>query len=383
MQIEPFKLERYFAEYEFKVRYLLSASDCERLTMEELLALADEEVLGLWRTLTLGYTESQGHPLLRQEIAKLYQRNSADGVLVAAPEEAIFIAMNVLLAPGDHLIITSPAYQSLYTVARSRGCEVSRWPVELEGEHWRLRTDVLERSIKAQTKLLVVNFPHNPTGFLPSQELFRWIVEVARQRGLYLFSDEMYRLLEQDAADRLPSACDLYEKGLTLSGLSKSFALPGLRIGWLATRDHDLLARCAGFKDYTTICSSAPSEVLGIIALRAREAILARSLGIVEDNVAAAGQFFARHSEWFTWLPPQAGSVAFPQLNSALPVAQFCRDLLDSKSVMAVPANVFDYEGNHFRVGLGRKNLPTALRKLQEYLEEAGFASTRQAARVG
>ncbi len=124
----------------------------------------------------------------------------------------------------------------------------------------------------------------------------------------------MYRLLEYDPAERLPSVADLYERGIALSGLSKSFALPGLRIGWLATHDRDFLARAAAFKDYTTICNSAPSEVLGIVALRSRERIVARNLAIIRANLALAEQFFAAHGGAFRWLPPRAGSVAFPQL---------------------------------------------------------------------
>ncbi len=313
LPLTPFKLERFFAEHEFNVRHVLSASDPESLSLRELLALADEEARALWDGLSLGYTESPGHPLLRREIAGQYERIAPDEVLVAAPEEAILIAMQALLRPGDHAIVLCPAYQSLYEVAAGAGCEVTRWRLQ-RGAAWRLDLAALGAAITSKTRLLVVNFPHNPTGFLASPAEQAAIVALARERGLYLFSDEMYRGLEGPGGPQLPAACDLYERAISLAGLSKSFGLPGLRIGWLATRDREALAACARLKDYTTICNGAPSEVLALIALRARQRLLARVLAIVGRNLANADEFFAAHGALFRWLRPSAGTVAFPEL---------------------------------------------------------------------
>ena len=367
MQIKPFQLERYFAEYEFKVRYLLSASDCESIPMRDLLAMADAEMRAAWEALALGYTEAPGHPLLRAEVARLYERVGADQVLTAVPEEAIFIAMNALLSPGDGVIVVAPAYQSLYEIARSLGGEVTFWNLAPSGGEWRLDVRFLADRITPRTRLLVVNFPHSPTGYLPSRRDFDAILELAERHGLYVFSDEMYRLLEYEPARRLPAACDVYERAVTLSGLSKSFGLPGLRVGWLASRDAPSMQRFAKLKDYTTICGSAPAEILATIALRARDALIARSLEIVRGNLAEAGSFFGRHPEMFQWLPPRAGSVAFPALVSE-PVDELCRDVLEREGVMIVPARMFDYPGNHFRVGLGRRNFPEALSVLERYV---------------
>ncbi len=292
MSLAPFKLERYFAEHEFTAKHLLSPSDCESMGLPELLTLADEETIGLWERLWLGYTESQGHPVLREEIARLYPGVPAEGVLIAAPEEAIFVLMHALLQPGDEIILTWPAYQSLEEVARSIGCNVIRWPLRVESGGWTLDADELNRLATGRTRLVVVNFPHNPTGYLPDRPTWRRILQTAAARGLTLFSDEMYRGLEYDEALCLPPACSIYERAVTLSGLSKSFGLPGLRIGWLATQDEELLGRAGEIKDYTTICSSAPSEILGIVALRARERIVGRNLDIVRSNLALAGDWF-------------------------------------------------------------------------------------------
>jgi aspartate/methionine/tyrosine aminotransferase len=368
MEINSFKLERYFAEYEFKVRYLFSPSDCECVPMKDLLSLADPEMRSAWDTLTLGYTESAGHPLLRAEVAHLYEQVEADGVLIAVPEEAILIAMQALLSPGDHVIATYPGYQSLYEIARSLGCNVTPWTLAASRDEWRLDLQFLDNHITHRTRLLVINFPHNPTGYLPLREDFDSILDLARRHNVYVLSDEMYRLLEYDRAWRLPSACDVYERAITLSGLSKSLGLPGLRVGWLATRDLSVVSDFMKIKDYTTICGSAPSEILAIVALRAKEALLARNLGIVHDNLSAADFFFERFSHMFHWLRPRAGSVAFPSLISGMPVDRFCRDLLEREGVMVVPGSLFEFPGDHFRVGLGRKGFPDALKRVEAYV---------------
>jgi aspartate/methionine/tyrosine aminotransferase len=369
MPIDPFKLERYFAQYEFKVKYLLSPSDCESLSMDILLQMASPPSLPLWQGLGLGYTESQGHPLLRAEVARLYQHIPPEAVLIAAPEEAIFIAMQTLLKPGDQVIAISPAYQSLSEVARSIGCDVFNWTL-LPGrdKNWHLDLDQLEHTINDRTRLLVINFPHNPTGYTLSRKELDSVIGLARSRNLYLFSDEMYRLLEYEPSSQLPAVCDLYEKGISLSGLSKSFALPGLRIGWLATQESALVNRWLAFKDYTTICNSAPSEILGIIALQNKERIIHRNLDIILGNLESAERFFGDHAHYFGWFSPKAGSIAFPEWLGEIPVEQFCQEVLESQAVMIVPGSLFDFPGNHFRVGLGRRNLPEALDHLAAYL---------------
>ena len=367
MKISPFQLERYFARYEFSTPFLLSSSDCEPLALRELLSLSDAESLGLWEALGLGYTESQGHPLLRAEIAKLYGQVGPEDVLVVTPEEGIFIAMNVLLERGDHVIVTYPGYQSLYELARSLGCDVTPWIPE-KGHTWRFDLDQLKSSIRRNTRLIVANFPHNPTGSTLKRDQFRELLDLARERGIAVFSDEMYRLLEYDRSANPEPACDVYENAISLFGMSKTFALAGLRIGWLATRNRAFLQDFAAFKDYTTICSSAPSEILAVMGLRARAAIITRNLDIIRHNLSLLDSFFDRHADVFEWLRPEAGTVAFPALRLPQKIADFCAGLVEKKGTMLLPADVYDFPGNHFRVGFGRRSLPQALDKLEEYL---------------
>jgi len=370
--MKPFKLERYFAKYEFSAPYLLSCSDCEALSLEELLAMADENALQMWHALKLGYTESCGHPALREEITGLYRTIQPDDVLTIIPEEGIFIAMNNILEQGDHVVTTFPGYQSLYEIARSLGCEVSRWtPRDQNG--WTFDIRDFNALVKKNTKLIVINFPHNPTGAVLPEAAFNAVMNVARQQNMVIFSDEMYRLLEYDPGIRLTPACDLYENAVSLSGLSKSFALAGLRTGWLATKNTDLLRKCMFYKDYTTICSSAPSEILAIMALRAKEEILTRNLDLINRNLKILDTFFARHEDLFRWPKPEAGPIGFPELTTGMDATAFCQDLADKKGVMLLPSDVYEYGNRHFRIGFARRNMPEALSKLEEYLKESHF----------
>ncbi|MEW5784119.1 MAG: aminotransferase class I/II-fold pyridoxal phosphate-dependent enzyme [Bacillota bacterium] len=368
MKYRAFKLERYFALYEFSVKYLLSPSDCESLSMQELLELADEECLRLWHDLKLGYTESAGHPLLLEEAAGFYGELSAADLLIVNPEEGIMIAMQALLEEGDEVIVLEPSYQSLQEIPRVLGCRVISWPLLVQDGRWQLDLDFLKAKLTPRTKMITVNFPHNPTGFLPEKEVFLELLELAAVRGLYVFSDEIYRMLEHEAASRLPAAADVYAGAISLGGLSKSFGLPGLRIGWLATRDQKARKRFAVLKDYTSICSSAPGEILAVIALRAKEQIVRQKLATVLRNLNTARQFFNKHSGLFQWLEPKAGSTAFPRFLAARPVERFCRELVEQKNVMLLPGDVFDFPGNHCRIGLGRENFPAGLALLDEFI---------------
>ena len=369
MRIAEFELERFFARWEFAVRHLLCASDVEGWPMGELLALADDETAGLWRDLRLGYTEAPGHPLLRAEIARLYDTLDADDVLVfAGAEEAIFCLSNVLLGPGDHAVVTWPGYQSLYEVGRAAGADVTLHALH-EADAWALDPDRLLGALRRETRLVVVNAPHNPTGMLPSRGDWDRVTGELADRRIHLLADEVYRYLELDPADRLTAGADADERGISLGVMSKSFAMAGLRIGWLATRDRGLLARCSAFKDYTTICSSAPSEILALIGLRAREAVLARSRQIVEANLERLDRLFLDRSDRLAWVRPRGGSIGFPRLLDDEPIDRFAERLVEAEGVLLLPGSRFGFPGNHFRLGFGRTDLPAAVARLERFLE--------------
>jgi aspartate/methionine/tyrosine aminotransferase len=368
MRIEDFALERFFARYEFAVRHVLCASDVEGWSMKDVLGLADTEADALWRGLRLGYTEAPGHPVLRSEIASLYESITPDEVLVfSGAEEAIFTIANVLLEPGDHALVVWPAYQSLHAVARATGAEVSLHELH-ESDGWAIDVDRLRREITPSTKLVVVNVPHNPTGSLPDAATYRAVAEIAADAGAHLLSDEVYRFLELDPTDRLPAGADLGPHGISVGVMSKSFAMAGLRIGWLATQDTRVLDAASRFKDYTTICASAPAEILSVIALRARDEVLARSRRLIADNLTLVDGFLERQADHVSWVRPAGGSIGFPRLRGSVPVDRFTTDLLEAHGVLLAPGSLFGHPGNHFRLGFGREDLPVALELMEGFV---------------
>jgi aspartate/methionine/tyrosine aminotransferase len=367
MKINPFAIERYFAKHEFSAQYLLSSSDCEAFSLPEVLEMADAETKLLWDQLELGYTESSGHPLLRQAIADIYDGIDSQDTVVLVPEEGIFLLMHAVLEPGDHVVCAFPAYQSLYEVARSIGCDVSRWEPD-EDKGWRFDVRQLEMKLRENTRLVIVNFPHNPTGYVPPIEDFEALIKIVRQRNIYLLSDEMYRFLEVDDGTPLPSACECYDRAFSLGGLSKAFGLPGLRIGWLVSRHRDFLRRVNQLKDYTTICNSAPSEILAIMALRRSKEIVALQKARINRNLSVLDEFFDTHKDIFRWHRPLGGSVCFPRSRMAQGTDVLCEALVKEVGIMLLPSRMFMFGDRHVRIGYGREDLPDVLRRFDDYL---------------
>ncbi|MCJ7524811.1 MAG: aminotransferase class I/II-fold pyridoxal phosphate-dependent enzyme [Candidatus Aminicenantes bacterium] len=369
MKVEPFALERFFARHEFSARHVLCASDCETFSLGELLAM-DPGAAEAFSALRLGYTETAGNPDLRLEIASLYEGISADDILVfAGAEEAIFVFMNAVLKAGDHLIVQTPCYQSLSAVAAAAGCRVTRWETSV-GQGWVLDADWLDGQVTDSTRAVVVNFPHNPSGYLLQADRFERITAIARRSGLFLFSDEVYRFLEYKTENRLPAACEIYENGVSLGVMSKAFGLAGLRLGWVACRNHEVLRAMAELKDYTTICTAAPSEFLSLLALRHRKKILERNLAIIGSNLEYLDAFFETQRRFFTWQRPQAGPVAFPAVTFAGNSDDFCAELMQTYGVLLLPGRLFAAEPRHFRIGFGRRDFRQGLDKISEYMKK-------------
>lgn len=369
MRIAEFALERWYARFEFDTRFNLSASDCETMSVRELLALGAGDVDGLL-DLRLGYTESAGDPRLREAISALYPGLDEWQVLTtAAPEEGIFLAMHALLEPGDRVVVMTPCYQSLKEIAVSIGCHVVDWPLRLLDGGWSVDLAALE-PLLADATLLVVNAPHNPTGCLPSAEQWRQIGELAAYHGVRIFSDEMYRGLEPSAGSELPPMASEVPGALSLWGLSKSFGLPGLRVGWLACSDSAVLGRIAHLKDYTTICSSAPSEWLALIALSARETLFERAHGRIAENLALLRAMAQRAVRSVAWLEPDAGPIGLLRVHgeSAQTLSERARA---NASVLVAPSRLFGLPDNMVRIGLGRADFAAALSAFEGCLRHA------------
>ena len=369
--LPDFRLETYFSAWEFTARYHLTASDAQTMSMAELLAMADEDGRRRWESLALGYTETRGLPALREEIAATYDHVAPEDVLCfAGAEEAIYLAMQVLLTPPDHAVVLTPNYQAAETIPLAL-CEVTGVPLR-EDDDWALDVDAVEAALRPNTRLVSVNFPNNPTGAVPDIESWQRLVALCEERGITLFSDEVYRGLELDRPS-LPQAADLSPTALSLNVMSKAYGLPGLRIGWIACRDRDLLDRLERAKHYTSICNSAPSEVLALIGLRARDRLLARNRDIVAANIPLFEEFFGRRPDLFAWERPQGGCVCFPRYLGADGVEAMCADLVQDIGVLLLPSSIYRSEltatpVDRFRVGVGRTGPEEALARWDEWL---------------
>ena len=369
MNIADFELERFFARWEFAVRYNLCASDVEPLTLTELLGMADPASLEWWHTLNLGYTTSEGDARLRSEIARLYTGIAADEVLTfSGAEEAIFLLMHALMAAGDHVVTIVPAYQSLHEVARSIGATVSMVALRPEAG-WQLDLDVLRSSVRPNTRAIVINYPHNPTGALLDQPSYRALCNFCDENSIYLISDEVYRGLEFEPEHALPAGADAAHNGISIGVMSKVFGLAGLRIGWLATRDARVRAQVARLRDYTTICSSAPSEVLATMALRQADVLRARALRIIKGNLALWEGVLARHADRLSWSVPRAGSTGFIRLAHG-DADSLAADLAERHGVLLLPGSAFGAAAPYLRVTLGRAGLEAPLAIFDRYLAE-------------
>ncbi|MGB9432947.1 MAG: aminotransferase class I/II-fold pyridoxal phosphate-dependent enzyme [Candidatus Acidiferrum sp.] len=366
MQITPFRIEEYMGKYEFSAKYLLSSSDAESQTIGELLALepgAHDAFLKQW----CGYTESPGAPWLREVLATIYQQITPDHlVVVSAAEEAIFLFYHALLTPSDHAIVETPCYESALSVPKSTGAAVSEWRRK-SGDAWAHDFAALQSLIRPNTRSIYINTPHNPTGLLMPPQIFRHVLELAAHQGIYVFCDEVYRELEHDPATRLPAACDFYERALSLGSVSKTYGLPGLRLGWLASRDGAFLKKIVSLKHYTTICSSAPSEFLTALAFRHRQMFITRNRQIVLRNLRLLSAFFTRHTDLFEWTTPNASTIGFARFKPQNDVQAFCEELIQRAGVLLLPGTVYD-EPRHIRFGYGRRNMPEALAELESWL---------------
>lgn len=370
MKYPEFKLETYLAEREFNAPFNFCASDLETHSMKEIIEMGDEEGVRLWNGLDLRYTEPKGHPLLREEIGKLYGNEiECEQILCfAGAEEGIYCMAQALLGPNDHAIVVTPCYQSLESLPSSI-CSTTKVHLHYQ-EGWELDLGKIEEAIQPNSKVVVINFPHNPTGALITRETQIALVELARRHDLWIFSDEVYRLTEVDPADRLLPFATVYEKGISLSVMSKAYGLAGLRIGWVACQDRELLGKMGEMKHYLSICNSAPSEILSLIALRASEKIHARNRILLNENLELLDRFFQEHVDWFEWVRPKGGCIGYPLFKGDISIEKFADELLQQCGVLILPGTIYDDRENHFRISFGRRSLPEALERFVLFIEK-------------
>ena len=367
-----FALEAYFSKWEFNAKYHMTASDAESLTINELLDLAQlprDTLNDLW----LGYTETYGAPDLRQAIAETYDNMSPENILCfAGAEEGVYIAMRVLLNQDDHAIVIVPNYQAAETIPLDI-CAVSGVPLDPDN-NWCLDLDDIRAAIQPNTKLISINFPNNPTGAIMPADDYAELVEICRSNDIYLFSDEVYRLIELDDSKRIDQAADVYEKGISLNVMSKAYGLPGLRIGWIACQDTALLEQFERYKHYLSICNSAPSERLAVIALSVKEQILEKNRVLLRKNADILDGFFSDYQDLFEWQRPDGSCVSYTRYIGRGSVETFCQSLVEENGVLLLPSSIYHSElmespTDRFRIGLGRRDIESGLEAFREFLD--------------
>ena len=371
MNIKPFLTEHFFANYEFSTPYQLCNSDCETVTIHDLLEMAGGglEQLG---DLALGYTETLGHPNLREQIADAYSGVEVDDVIIlGTPVEGIYLVARAALEVGDEVIVLSPAYDALINIFEHVvGAEnVKKWEFIPGEKQWELQYTQLPELISPKTKLLVVNFPHNPTGYLPTKSQLDELLDIVDRNGLILFCDEMYFGLVHVGTPPIPSVVTLSDRAIVLSGLSKTYGLPGLRTGWLILHEEDLRERIINWKFYTSICPPAPSEFLAQAAWQVRDKLRERSLTQIEHNLSLAEAFFERWPDLFTWRRPMAGSTGLVGMHVES-VTDFATRMAEEAGVLIHPATTLGSDDHHMRMGFGRAGFGDALEKFEEYLTD-------------
>ena len=372
--LPDFKLETYFSRWEFNTKYNLCASDTESLSLEYLLDLSDDKDKKSLEEIKFGYLETYGSTELREAISSTYNNSSYKDILTfAGAEEGIYVAMKSILSKKDHAIVITPNYQSAQTLPTSI-CDVTA--INLDSENnWNLDIQKIKDSLQPNTLLISINFPHNPTGKVISKSELNDIVNISRENNLYLFSDEIYRLMERDENKRLDQISDIYDKGISLNGMSKTYGMPGIRIGWISCKDHSLLDKMEKLKHYLSICNSTPNEKLSIIALKYRSKIIERSRKIIKNNLVKLNSFFQKYDNLFEWKEPDGGCIGFPKYNGPEGVEVFCENLIKEKSVLLLPSSVYNSNlinspNNHFRIGYGRLNMPEGLSQLKNFIDK-------------
>ena len=360
----------------------LSASECETMPLADLVALGDPEDAERWATLELGYTDPLGAPWLREAIASGYLAvTDGDVVCFAGAQEALYATLHALVSPDDHAIVVLPSYQSMETLPLGL-CAVSGVALDPDAG-WSLDVDAIAAAVRPNTRVVAISFPNNPTGKQLEHDRFAALLTVCRQHGIWLLSDEVYRLTERDPACRLPHAADVYERGISFGALSKAYGLPGLRIGWVACRDRGLIDRVAMFRQYLSTCNAGPSEALALIALKNAPGLLARNRAIAERNLSQLADFLARHEALFDCRPPDGGMVCYPRYRGAEGVDRFVARMAETAGVLLLPSSVFRSDllalpTDRFRIGFGHASFGAGLQSLERALVPGAYPRLRR-----
>lgn len=370
MKIQDFGVERWMDTYEAKCEVNLSESCVDSLSISELVELCGEknQFLDDILKMKLTYGSIEGSERLKSGIASLYQTVMPEQITVThGTIGANYLALMSLIEPGDEVITILPTYQQHYSVPESIGAKVHK--VATRPENGFLPAlDEIRRLANSKTKIITFVNPNNPTGATMDEDMLKGIVEIARSVDAYILSDEAYRGMNHSGNRFTASIVDLYEKGISTASMSKTFALAGLRLGWLCSNT-DVIETINHRRDYNHISCSMIDDYFAAMALENKEKIIDRSLKIIGENLTIVDDWIARNPG-FSYVKPKAGSVIALKYHLSMPSIEFCKLLLDHTGVLVVPGGLLDVE-RHFRVGIGNnsKLLKTGLDKIGMFFE--------------
>jgi aspartate/methionine/tyrosine aminotransferase len=375
MKLAVFRQEEFFEQYEFSCETMLALSGAEPMTAGEL-----ERIVGGRPGLDheLGYTPSSGYPELRDAIAVLNPPAERDNVMVTVGAiEALLILSNLLLEPGDEAVCLSPAYQPLYELARGAGAEVRFVELDDRRDGFAIDLGAIEAAIGPRTKVVLLNVPHNPTGQTVPPADLRELAHRLAPLGVTLIVDEVFREMR---SDHPPSAWDGQDNLVVVGSMSKSYALPGLRIGWLVARP-ELVVAARQFRKYTSLNPGARDQLWALAALERRDAVLARTWALTEGGAELAKSWLAQRPDDFETVVPPAGGLFFPRLLHDVPTLDFCAELVDDTGVLLAPGSVCYEREGFLRLGVATPQLAAGLERFGDWLD--GRRAGRAAARIG
>ncbi|MGT2637149.1 aminotransferase [Streptococcus ratti] len=370
MNIQPFGVEEWLNVWENDAIYDIAGSSISSMTLKEILSIGDkpQEVLIdelLKKKMNYGWIE--GSPDFKEEVAKLYDHAKPNQILQTnGATGANFLALYALIERGDHIISLYPTYQQLYDIPRSFGAEVDFWEIK-EENNWLPSLDDLQHLIKPNTKMICINNANNPTGAVMDRSFLEKLVELARAADIYILSDEVYRPLEEELD--VPAIYDLYDKGISTHSLSKTYSVPGVRVGWIVANDElsDLFRK---YRDYTMICAGVFDDYIATHILKNKDRVIERNKKIVSENLQIVKDWVAKEPR-VSLVVPKKVSTSFIKLDIPEETEQFCIRLLKEKGVLLVPGNRFDLPG-YARLGYctDKATLIKGLSELSEFLRQ-------------
>ena len=345
MQLKPFLLDVWLDQYEHDIEFNLAASTGPSWTVNDVLALADDETRHLFLNHKLVYGHPAGSDTLRQAIAEMQHVPIEAVQIVTGASEAIVALMWLAAEPGANVIIPLPGFTTFSALPQSLGLETRFYQVRRENG-FRIDLDEIKRLSDSNTKLILVNSPHNPTGASISDNEMEELHDFAAGRGIQLVSDEVYHPIYHGrptkSAARLPHAT-------VISDLSKAFSIPGVRTGWMIEHDAWRRQQYWTARAYFSVSNTTTGEILSEIAIRKRDVVLRKAQEAATRNLKLLESFMADHRDVLGWIPPQGGMTAFPWLVSGEDARAFCQAAAEH-GILLAPGDCFDTP-SHFRLG--------------------------------